>query len=703
MRSFRKKTLALVLASVVTVVGAFGAENYKNSLLGLSFEGSSDSTAINMVVQTKTQYSGSITPIRKDKNTYVLMLPEIDSQISETDLSKVSGYIESVNVRTMPYSNSSNGYTKVTVKTLDAGLKLNVSNQIFIPTEKPIEEKVLVDKKNTSVVKETSNSPVKKQETNANSQRKMSSSRMNANSYEKEDVSIKVEQEETKVVEPVSTVQPEEDDIIDNYRQEEEQATFNYTFMLALLVVLLSVYFYMRAKDKMGEITGERFTFGEEEPNEASDLKKIRKTIKKLDSAYSKTAVPKAETIKNKLPNINQELVKNEEVLDLDEIFKNQQKKENNIDEENIALEEFLSGFSFDENLYKHEQLVELDSSYDEMFYERVLAKDDLKFTQNEINMMNQLLLLEIKDVENLIKKKEQEVVVEKKKNKKEILEDLVLNYSVSQNISFSSEDISALNKLVNVELEPDFVTDLRTDKQRTVEMETQMLLKDDELKKPSEVKILNVKNLLPNLAEALKTFGNRRIESNYKADAVYFSEGYDVKILSVSDELKELSQKKETEKNINESLQESKKSVSSAMKIVEKINEKKDMVKEESAETMPKKVQFEEVKQEEKLPIAKANCIFDGQSFIILNTISLEEGKGCHLAKNENGYVILGFIGERLFKINSYKELKNEKMQARLSEKANNGDLRYLLRVGSNKIIINVKNDSIEYVMDLC
>ena len=144
MRSFRKKTLALVLASVVTVVGAFGAENYKNSLLGLSFEGSSDSTAINMVVQTKTQYSGSITPIRKDKNTYVLMLPEIDSQISETDLSKVSGYIESVNVRTMPYSNSSNGYTKVTVKTLDAGLKLNVSNQIFIPTEKPIEEKVLV-------------------------------------------------------------------------------------------------------------------------------------------------------------------------------------------------------------------------------------------------------------------------------------------------------------------------------------------------------------------------------------------------------------------------------------------------------------------------------------------------------------------------------------------------------------------------------
>ena len=703
MRSFKKKTLALVLASVVTVVGAFGAENYKNSLLGLSFEGTPDSAAVNMVVQTKTQYSGSVTPIRKDKNTYVLMLPEIDSQISETDLSKVSGYIESVNVRTMPYSNSSNGYTKVTVKTLDAGLKLNVSNQIFIPTEKPAEEKVLVDKKNTSVAKETSNSPVKKQETNTSSQRKMSSSRVSTNPYDKEEVLTKSKQEKEKIAEPVKTVQLEEDDIINDYRQEEEQATFNYAFLLALLVVLLSVYFYMRAKDKMSEVTGERFTFGEEESNETDDLKKIKKTIKKIDTAYSKTAVPKVENIKNKLPNINQELVKNEEVLDLDEIFKNQQKKENDLEQENFALEEFLSGFSFDENLYKNEELVEPDLGYDEIFYERVLEKDNLKFSQNEINMMNQLLLLEIKDVEKLMIKKEQKEVVEKKKNKKEILEDLVLNYSVSQNISFSSEDISALNKLVNVELESDFVTDLRTNRQRTVEMEAQMLLRDAELKKPSEVKILNVKNLLPNLSEALKSFGNRRIESNYKADAVYFSEGYDVKILSVSDELKELSQQKEAEKNINESLQESKKNVSSAMKIVEKINEKKDMVKEESAERMPKKVQFEEVKQEEKLPIEKANCIFDGQSFIILNTISLEEGKGCHLAKNENGYVILGFIGERLFKINSYKELKNEKMQARLSEKASNGDLRYLLRVGSNKIIINVKNDSIEYVMDLC
>ena len=65
MERFKKRTIALVLASVVTVVGAFGADNYKNSLTGLSFEGSS-AESLNLVVKTKNAVEGSITPMRKD-------------------------------------------------------------------------------------------------------------------------------------------------------------------------------------------------------------------------------------------------------------------------------------------------------------------------------------------------------------------------------------------------------------------------------------------------------------------------------------------------------------------------------------------------------------------------------------------------------------------------------------------------------------
>ena len=38
MKQYKKRTVALVLASVITVVGSFGAENYKNSLMSLKFQ-----------------------------------------------------------------------------------------------------------------------------------------------------------------------------------------------------------------------------------------------------------------------------------------------------------------------------------------------------------------------------------------------------------------------------------------------------------------------------------------------------------------------------------------------------------------------------------------------------------------------------------------------------------------------------------------
>ena len=38
MRQFRKRTIALVLASAMTIAGSFASEQYKNTLMGLSFQ-----------------------------------------------------------------------------------------------------------------------------------------------------------------------------------------------------------------------------------------------------------------------------------------------------------------------------------------------------------------------------------------------------------------------------------------------------------------------------------------------------------------------------------------------------------------------------------------------------------------------------------------------------------------------------------------
>ena len=157
MKRFKKRTLALVLASVVSVVGAFGSSNYKNSLMDLSFEGTVGDN-VNLVVQTRMAYSGDVTPIRRDANTYVLTLPEMDSKALTPDLSKVSSCISSVNIRTMPYSNSASGYTRITIKTHNPSMSIQGKNQVYIPSQ---EKKLIPSEAEKSVVQNSAQTIMK--------------------------------------------------------------------------------------------------------------------------------------------------------------------------------------------------------------------------------------------------------------------------------------------------------------------------------------------------------------------------------------------------------------------------------------------------------------------------------------------------------------------------------------------------------------
>ena len=86
-----------------------------------------------------------------------------------------------------------------------------------------------------------------------------------------------------------------------------------------------------------------------------------------------------------------------------------------------------------------------------------------------------------------------------------------------------------------------------------------------------------------------------------------------------------------------------------------------------------------------------------------IVSKTNFTDKLGCYLAKNTSGYSIIGFVGDKLFKIKNYEKLKTESIQSRVSEKLNDGTTRYLVRIGIHKFILNVKDDKMEYVMDLC
>ena len=74
------------------------------------------------------------------------------------------------------------------------------------------------------------------------------------------------------------------------------------------------------------------------------------------------------------------------------------------------------------------------------------------------------------------------------------------------------------------------------------MKMEKDILSFGEKPKKPREIVTLSVKDMLPDLSDALKKQGGKKIESKGRAETVYFSEGYEVKKLKFNDVLPDLS-----------------------------------------------------------------------------------------------------------------------------------------------------------------
>lgn len=877
MKQFKKRTIALVLASVITVVGAFGAENYKNSLMSLKFESGSNG-AVNMTLLTKRNYEQTISPVKKDATTYVIMLPETNSKMPSNP--ELAGDVESVNVRTMPYTTSSKGYTKITIKTAPNAM-LTAQKALYIP------DKSAETEAETNAVPQPQPSlepvsPINKDRTDAVDDYGSERARTNENSSsngvsQTAPVDIK---KSVKQFEPNKESDSQES--INNLTNsslptETSDSTHSNDILLlvlaAILVVTLCVYFYIRAKEKMAALVGEQPDFSDDESDkkkklekkQASKRKQIKSAIRKLDKMYSQpTKMPVNDIMVEPTIPIAQKTVNEVEpqvdnIVDLDELF---QEKTNpsevkvdtleTADEENSALEDFLSGFSFDESNFLENE--EEQKAFDEELYEKFINDKNLKFSKSDVEKIEKLLNSEISD--ETMKNIESFAVtnpIEKKPSKREMLENFVTTYTVNQNVSFSKDDVDVLNKLMSVELDNDFITDLRTNPNRINEMRQEIEKQSSKPHKSSELLTLNVKDMLPDLSEALKQQGGRKIESNAQPQVVYYSEGYDVSTLSLKDKLPDLSveinndaayesrpsdevalaesgyevakmsisddlpdledalnnPEKYEEKDVSvevdeeallknisnisfkpfydgseefeilndfddstaptvsdmqeefnqlgnnfeivkeeeivnvddnnaiddfESLYDNKfvdfdkkneDGVPELSSIVEDNDKKQSKIKpSEDAEKLLKLIEEKQAEKQQKQEILKQQqekvkvesedkdlpkeediktFIVDNEIFEIVSKSNFTDKLGCYLVKNSNGYAIMGFVGEKVFKIKSYKRLKTEKLQTRASEKLNDGTIRYIVRIGVHKFILNVKDDNMEYVMDLC
>lgn len=845
MKQYKKRTVALVLASVITVVGAFGAENYKNSLMSLKFDEGSDKS-VKMTLLTKQRYDNNINIVKKDAVTYVVTLPETDSQVSSDY--ELGDNVESVDIKTLPYTKSKIGGTKITVK-LTENLPLFTKTALYLPADSQgqIETTLVTEPEPPVENPKPAPQPVRREPVNT----------IHSGSGVDQTSAVDINKS-VKQFQPSKPAAPAVEKPVEINQEEEKtdrtKEVMNWLLGIALVIVA-SVYLFLKAKDKIADITGEQTKLDlSDEPKTEKKKKpeKINTAIKNLDRKYSNpvkmpvTPPPQVASAVKDEPEMEPEVETT--VVDLDELLQEQNKvveqaaEPENEEEENTALEEFLSAYNFDDEASEEEDEKE---SFNEELYDKCINDKNLEFSKDDVERIETLINSEISDD---AMRNASEFLESSEKDKKpsplELLEKFVTVYAVQQNVSFTKDDVDALNKLINVEIDNSFITDLRTDPDRMREMQDEIAKQKSKPHKTSELLTLNVKDMLPDLSEALKKQGGRRIESEVKPQVVYFSEGYDVSTLKLNDALPDLSKEIDNDEAykarpsdeielVDTSYEVQKMSISGELPDLTDVL--KNPEKYETPEPEPEEVDeeallrnitnvtfkpfddrtrefevlndfddsnapsvsdmqeefnqlgdnFEIINQEEEIPLAEENdnddfealydnnnnyvdldkdlegiseddavleepsdaakllemikdmeekkkskeaapkpevkpaekpeikkekpinapefCILDGERFSILNVSYFTDKMGCYLAKNEQGYCIIGFVGDRVFKIKHYEKLNVEKLQSRVSEKLDDGTLRYIVRIGIHKFIMNVKKDDMEFVMDLC
>ena len=800
MERYKKRTIALCLASLLTVVGSFGAENYNNTLMELKVNVGSGGF-VNLTAFTEKPYDTPIKTSKIDGNTYVLTLKDTNNSAPAPSIKNYEN-IESIQISTYPYTTESDGCTRIVVKTKGEPV-LSASPALFIADntkfssqeqyENDVEEEIEEEEEENLDTAEENETPVNNQEEN-----------------------------------PAPAENTQQTFTPPDYSPKSSIGTSEYlTILLCGSILLLLIGFiFMFSKDKMAAVVGKQDELDvDDKNNKQSKTKKLKSAINKLDKTYSgkKTFADLSYSQSNEdendlQENANEEQEEVQNVVDLDILFQESQKPtETSVNQEGSddladLLSSFMTEFPTEEN--NNEKTEEEQEAFDEELYNKVINSIGLKFSNEDVNKINTLMQLELSQetLENI--KKYVTTPVKKTRTKEQVLADLISTYSIKQNITFSHEDVVAIQKLMSVELGPDFTKDFTTNPDRTKIVEKE--IKERTGKNPhrtSKVITLSVKDMLPDLSKELEKQKGKSIKYEAKANTVYFSEGYEYKKLQVPNSLSVISadqseneykpsyeapivetgyevptltiegdlpdladakanpdkyvHKKEkqtvdesellksianvtfkpfyedTDSKANpfddiESDDYNEKETKEEPVVVEtntQINNpvrgkqiKKETRNDENAKKLLELIEAQKTERELKKQAAEDSALFkkeleaaveknkkqaekenktpksysyNGANAELIKTVKCTENSECKIIHTDNKYVVMGNINNKEVILKEYTDLKNSNMYVRLNDKFDK--TKYLVKVGLNKFLIQITNDNMEFVMDLC
>jgi len=713
MERYKKRTIALCLASLLTVVGAFGSEHYENSLMALKIN-NGNGGYVNITAYTKKSYNQKINVEKKGAGTYIIKLKGTDSTATEPSIEGFSN-IESIKISTFPYTPEENGYTNIIIKTKGASV-VNAQSALFIPG-KTLNTPPKIQNKETKVEKSYWD------DTNYNKTENKTSSNVKTNPQPITPKPV--------VNNPENNVENDKVFIPPAYTNENTQSSSSEQRIVILCISILFTIIglvFMFSKDRMASVVGNQGEYDLDEKSKKKNKKQLKSTINTLDKKYKTTkynnstdTILPEEEFKLEAENIEDP----QNVVDLDTLY--QEKTQTVKSEENEEIDDLadlMREFTLEETEHQEEEPL-----FDEELFNKIITNKNIKFTKADIDKINELTQIEIGDETiNYLT----EIYNNRPKpapTKNEILEDLLLTYSIKQNILFSNDDVKTIKKLMDVELDPQFVTDFTTNPAKTIKMEKE--IEEQKSPKKSEILTLNVKDLLPNLSQELKKHGKKQIETEVKPQVVYFSEGYEYDKLKVSDDLSNIY--KSGKHNKNEYQPSYKAPVVEAGYNISTLSIKDELPNMADVKANPKKYEDKPVKKqkadEKALLKSLSNVTFKpfyedsdetkSDNFITIDTnndniinptqendkiidrVKCNQVAELILKEEANGYTIIGILNNKEFDLKHYNSLTQKKIQVRNPDKDNN--TQYLIRLGIHKFIVNITSDNMEFVMDLC
>ena len=163
-----------------------------------------------------------------------------------------------------------------------------------------------------------------------------------------------------------------------------------------------------------------------------------------------------------------------------------------------------------------------------------------------------------------------------------------------------------------------------------------------------------------------------------------------------------------QTEKTDNMNIENPIKKLTQDFRAVKKVLEKQYANKENQTsikqEFTPEKIEnieiisFEDLQKTVQKPKVQVNATapIKAKPPKILTKLKLDETKGFYLVDYKGKVSLIGYVNDKVYKLNSYSSVKTPKLFARLTEKTDKTDT-YIVKIDSSKLLVDVDNEQMK------